>query len=76
MDTPNFNDFFWKDDIGLFDVATDKIEFKRIFKDAIGNPSIPKDIQQKREILFEKWFGSINSNSLEKYYDIIKNVLN
>jgi len=72
LSSPHSIEFFWKNDLELFDVATNKSDFKRLFKDALDNPNISKDIQHKRTELFEKWFGSIRGDSLNKYYNIIK----
>ncbi len=68
------NDFFWKNDIGLFDIASDKNEFKKIFKEVVNNSNVPENIQYKRKELFKKWFGSVDSGSLDKYYNTIKKV--
>ncbi len=75
LNTPYFNDFSWKRYIDLFDIATDKNEFKRLFEDILDNPIVSEDIQHKRIEMFEEWFGNINSNSSDKYYNIIKNIL-
>jgi len=72
--TQYLNDFFWRNDIELFDVATDKNHFKKIFKDALDNPIIPTDIQHKRVELFKKWFGYVDGNSLNRYYNIFKRI--
>jgi hypothetical protein len=75
LSSPYIDDFLWKNDIALFDVATDKSEFKALFKDILINPNIPEEIQHKRTKLFKKWFDNTSGNSLDKYYNIIKNVV-
>jgi len=73
--TPYFNDFFWKDDLDLFDVATSKSEFKRLFRDVLNNPVVSENIQRERVILFDKWFNSTRGDSLDKYYNKIKSIV-
>ena len=74
LDSPYFDDFYWKNDLELFDVATDKNQFKILFKDILNNPKISQDIENKRIELFDRWFGNVEGNSLDKYYNIIKNI--
>jgi len=71
------NDFLWKNNIDLFDVATDKDKFKKTFKSIIKNNEIeiPKNIQEERVKLFEKWLFTTNRNSLDMYYKTIKRVV-
>ncbi len=73
--TPYFNDFFWKDDLDLFDVATSKSEFKRLFRDVLNNPVVSENIQRERVIFFDKWFNSTRGDSLDKYYNKIKSIV-
>ena len=75
LNAPHSNDFFWKDDLELFDIVTNKTTFKKKFKDILDNPDVPKSIQCKRMRLFKKWFNSASGNSLDEYYNIIKNVV-
>ena len=74
LDSPHFDNFYWKNDLELFDVATDKNQFKILFKDILNNPKISQDIENKRIELFDRWFGNVEGNSLDKYYNIIKNI--
>lgn len=74
LNSPYFDDFYWKNDLELFDVATDKNQFKILFKDILNNPKISQDIENKRIELFDRWFGNVEGNSLDKYYNIIKNI--
>ena len=74
LDSPHLDDFFWRDDMELFDVATSKNEFKKLFQDIISNPGVSVGIQDKRKQLFEKWFNSMESNSLDECYNIIENI--
>jgi hypothetical protein len=74
LNSPYFDDFYWKNDLELFDVATDKNQFKILFKDILNNPKISQDVQNKRVELFDRWFSNIKGNSIDKYYNIIKNI--
>jgi hypothetical protein len=77
LDTPYSNDFFWINDIELFDVATSKSHFKKVFKNILCvSAPIPVNIQDKRIKLFEKWFDNVNGESLSLYYDTFKKVIN
>jgi len=73
--TPYYNDFFWKNDTQLFDIATSKNDFKVLFRNILNNPTVSEDIKNKRIKLFERWFNSTNGDSLDKYYSIIKSVV-
>jgi len=75
LNTTHLNNFYWKDNLELFDVATNKNEFKKLFKDIIDNPDITENVKNKRIRLFEKWFDSTKGDSLDKYYKIISSVV-
>jgi hypothetical protein len=74
LSSPHSNDFFWKDYTELFDVATNKDQFKKIFRNSLNDVTVSNGVQYKRNKLFSKWFWSVSGESLSEYYTIIKNI--
>ena len=74
LSSPYSNDFFWKDYTELFDVATNKDQFKKIFRNSLNDVTVSNGVQYKRNKLFSKWFWSVSGESLSEYYTIIKNI--
>ena len=52
LSSPYSNDFFWKDYTELFDVATNKDQFKKIFRNSLNDVTVSNGVQYKRNKLF------------------------
>ena len=75
LKSEHVNDFFWKDSLDLFDIATSKDNFKNIFYSCLNSHNIDVNIMNKRKKLFELYFDTRQSNSLRRYSDTIKKVV-
>jgi len=68
----NFDDFAWRNDLDLFDVAYSAKDIKNIVINSLSDPSVSEEIIEKRWMLFEKYFGPRNRKSLTCYTKVIK----
>ena len=75
MHTDNFNDFLYKDNVDLFDIAHDKNEFEQLFKDCIINNSVSSECMHQRNNLFNIFFDSHKGDSLLRYDRVIRTVI-
>ena len=72
----NQNKIMMSEGLPLFDTAYSMDEFvekieHRLFED----PFVPKDIQEKREKLFETWSSFLDQSALEKYTALFKETI-
>jgi hypothetical protein len=72
---PYLNNFSWAKHIELFDVAYDANHFKQLFYEILKEPSVDKEIMHKRISLFEQYFDSFDGLALEKYSQVIEDVV-
>ncbi len=75
-DSKNFEDFHWKDDLSLFDVADDKYDFERLILQRLNDSSISKRTIEARKELFYKYFDQPKEGALHKYVTTINSVIN
>ena len=75
-DCKNFEDFHWKDDLSLFDVADDKYDFERLILQRLNDGSISKRTIEARKELFYKYFDQPKEGALHKYVTTINSVIN
>ena len=75
MDTEYFKQFPWRDHLGLFDIASDAIEFKKIFYNSMQSPRISDHIMEKRKELYLQCFDDFTGDAIGKYTKTIINVI-
>jgi hypothetical protein len=75
-ETNNFNDFVWKNDLDLFDVAESAEELKSLVLEGLKNPEISENVMDGRRELFKKCFSDVEGVALGRYMEIIRNVVN
>ena len=75
MKTNFFEDFGWRDDLYLFDVAKNEDEFESLVMDGFCNPIVPNNIQKDRDRLFEKYFFTSNIGATDCYINEIIDVI-
>jgi hypothetical protein len=69
-----YGDFLcYADALKMFDVATNKVEYKELLVERMKNPVITEGIMKYREVQFEKHVSSLNSDALQKYSELIIN---
>ena len=71
----NFQDFGWKDNLDIFDVAENVDEFESIVNNCFINPTVSDDIQKQRKKLFNKYFDNLEGNAKDCYIDNILSVV-
>lgn len=71
----NFEDFHWKDDLDLFDVADDKHDFERLILQRLDDDDIDMKTATARNELFYKWFDQPKEGALSEYTHIINTVI-
>jgi hypothetical protein len=70
------NDFLWSKELSNFDFAETKDDFIELVKKYLKNQTIISDeIMDKRKIIFEKFFNSLNPVAKEIYSNSIKQVI-
>jgi hypothetical protein len=74
-DSKNFEDFHWKDDLSLFDVADDKYDFERLILQRLDDDDIDMKTATARNELFYKWFDQPKEGALSEYTHIINTVI-
>jgi len=74
-DSKNFEDFHWKDDLDLFDVADDKHDFERLILQRLDDDDIDMKTATARNELFYKWFDQPKEGALSEYTHIINTVI-
>lgn len=68
----NQNKIMMPDSMNLFDVANSMDEFVKLIEyRLLENPTVPEDIQKKREKLFESWSSSLDHSAYETYKNIL-----
>ena len=76
MDTEYFKQFPWRDDMDLFDTASDGLEFETVFYDAIKSVEISDNVMADRKELYLQCFNDFTGDSIGKYTEIITHVIN
>jgi hypothetical protein len=75
MKSVNFDEFGWKNDLDLFDVATDKEAFKALVYDAFYTNNFNEHLYNQRINLFKKYFGFYDNNALDRYLNVFNNII-
>ena len=73
--TENYQDFSWKKYLELFDIASDKQNFKDLILKLMNCNSVNDDVLNKRKKVFHNFFNDLEGVSLNGYVDVIKNVV-
>lgn len=60
-----------RDDLDCYDVVKNEEEFHATLERLLDDPVVPKDIQEKREALFDKWISPVKANACEQYTEIL-----
>jgi len=71
----NYKDFFWKKHIELFNIPNNKKHFKELIIDLISHPNVSESILNKRKKIFKFFFNDLEGVSLDKYVNVITNVV-
>ena len=61
----------FSDALNMFDLATNKSQFKDLLIERFRVSEISKKVMKYRELQFEKHVSSLSSNALQKYSDLI-----
>ena len=76
MNSDHYNDFAYKDNIELFDIAENSTKFKSLFYQILENPYVADEIMDKRYKLFKTHFNQVTTTALDRYvetiYDIVR----
>jgi hypothetical protein len=75
MDTEYFKQFPWRNHLGLFDIATDAIEFEKVFYNAMQSVEVSDHIMEKRKELYLQCFDDLTGDAIGKYTKTIINVI-
>ena len=75
-ESKNFNDFFWRNHLDLYDVAESADELEVLVKKRLKNPEIDERIMRGRRNLFKDCFSNLDGGALRKYSEIIEKVVN
>jgi len=75
-ETKNFNDFLWRNNLGLFAVAESADDLKSLVVEGLKNPEINETIMEGRRRLFKECFSDIEGVALKRYVETIENVVN
>jgi len=76
IDTKYFEQFPWRNNLELFNVATDDIEFEKMFYNAMQSQEVSEQDMKKRKDLYLQCFDDITGSSIEKYTKTIVDVIN
>ena len=73
---PEYKDFILlKDDLDLFDVALNTVEFEGLIKKRLNDPKVSDECMSKRCKIFEKYISSMKKSALLGYTEIFEQVL-
>jgi hypothetical protein len=65
----------FKDDFHLMDIANSPDEFERLIIERINSPEVTQKCIKERYELFEKYVSSMNGGTLDKYVNVINQVI-
>jgi len=75
-ESKNFVDFYWRNHLGLYDVAESADELEVLVKERLKYPEIDERIMGGRRKLFKDCFSDLDGVALRKYSEIIEKVVN
>jgi len=65
----------FKDEYNIFDIADSVNEFEELVINRLKNPEVSEGCMQKRYELFEKYVSSMEGDALDKYVNVINQVI-
>ena len=71
----HFNDFCWRNNLDLFDVAESAEELEALVVEGLEDSEIGKKTMEGRRELFKEWFSDLDGVALKKYSEIIEKVV-
>jgi hypothetical protein len=74
-ETKNFNDFSYRNQIDLFDVAESAEEMEALIIKTLENPRIDNKTMEGRQELFKEWYSDLDGVALKKYSETIEKVV-
>ena len=74
-ETKNFNDFSYRNQMDLFDVAESAEEMEALIVKRLKNPKIDNKTMEGRRDLFKEWYSDLDGVALKKYSGTIEKVV-
>jgi hypothetical protein len=75
MNTDYFKQFPWRDNLDLFDIVLDDLEFEKAFYNAMESEEVSDDVMVKRKELYLQCFDDFTGDAIGKYTKTITRIV-